>query len=242
MDIKCYLAMTAAEFAAAAVMPGHMAWMACHFSSYGTGLSNLPRKLPEGSMVIVNDRTPPNGHDPDLITQQLLQLAQEQSIACFLLDFQRSDMEENLRLAQQLTRDLPYPVGVTELYAKALDCAVFLSAPAPHCALETHLAPWAGREIWLEAAIETEQVTVTERGSKFVHLPDTDLTEPVFLEDTLHCRYRIDLMEDRVVFTLRRGRQEAAALLAQAQKLGVNQAVGLYQQLGKEYSNEPTEL
>lgn len=237
MDIKCYLAMTAAEFSAAAALPRHMAWMACHFSCYGTGLSNLPRQLPPGSMVIINDRTPAHGHDPELIGQQLAQLVEDLDVSCFLLDLQRPDMQENAKIARFLTQQLPCPVGVAAPYARDLDCPVFLGPPPLHCPLERHLAPWTGRDIWLEIATEAEIATVTVQGCQFTPLSAANLTEPVFTEAKLHCRYHIDLQKDRAVFTLQRQRQEAALLLASAEALGIKQAVGLYQLLDENFPN-----
>jgi hypothetical protein len=67
-----------------------MAWMACHFSPYGTGLSNLPPNLPANAMVILNDRTPIHGHDSKEILCQLNNLTPH----CLLLDFQRQAVEE----------------------------------------------------------------------------------------------------------------------------------------------------
>ena len=46
MAIRQYLAMTAAEMTQAGSLPRHSAWMACHFSPYSTGLTNLPDRLP----------------------------------------------------------------------------------------------------------------------------------------------------------------------------------------------------
>lgn len=231
MDIKCYLAMTAAEAAAVTTFPPYMAWMACHFSCYGTGLSNLPQSLPEGSMVIVNDRTPPYRHDPALITQQLLRLAQELNVSSFLLDLQRPDLEENRLIAQTLTKNLPYPVAVTALYAEDLDCPVFLSAPPPHHALKEHISPWKDREIWLEAAIESEQVTVTEQGSTAAGLSNGFPEEAVFHDDALHCHYSVALMEKQAVFSICRNRENIQTYLAEAETLGIKKAIGLYQQL-----------
>ena len=48
MAIGRYFAMTAAEIRGCSALPAGIAWMACHFSPYGTGLSNLPPELPEG--------------------------------------------------------------------------------------------------------------------------------------------------------------------------------------------------
>ena len=45
MGLPLYLAMTAAELSAAEALPRKMAYMACHFSLYGTGLSNIPEQL-----------------------------------------------------------------------------------------------------------------------------------------------------------------------------------------------------
>lgn len=76
MEIPLFLAMTAAEFRIAAEIPAHPAWMACHFSAYGTGISNLPRELPAGAMLMLNDRTPICGHDPEDVAKPLCDTAQ----------------------------------------------------------------------------------------------------------------------------------------------------------------------
>lgn len=231
MDIKCYLAMTASELSAAHSLPAQVAYMACHYSSSSGGLSNLPTGLPPGSMVMLNDLTPPQGHDPLLIATQLSQLAQEQSVSCFLLDLQRPDIPENQEVASILTRTLPCPVGVTPAYAGSLECPVLLPPPPLHTPLKEHLQPWAGREIWLEAAQETARIKITAEGSEYSPLPDEDLTEPSFTEAVLHCQYCIQIQEDHALFTLRRDRQALLWLLQEAQSLGVCCAVGLYQQL-----------
>ena len=46
MAIRPFLAMTAAEIRGTETLPPKTAWMACHFSPYSTGLSNLPKDLP----------------------------------------------------------------------------------------------------------------------------------------------------------------------------------------------------
>ena len=83
MAIPLYLAMTAREFRICKTVPANMAWMACHFSPYGTGLSNLPTSLPPGSMIILNDRTPICGHDPELIAAQLKELLKSCMLPAF---------------------------------------------------------------------------------------------------------------------------------------------------------------
>lgn len=231
MDIKCYLAMTAAELFTATELPPHIAYMACHFSSSNGGLSNLPTGLPPGAMVMVNDLMPPQDHDPQRIAAQLTQLAQEQSVSCFLLDLQRPDMPENREIASVLTQALPCPVGVTPAYADGLNCPVFLPPPPLYTPLTKHLEPWAGREIWLEAAPESAQIKITSQGGTYSPLPDDALAEPSFAEASLHCQYHMDIAEDHALFKLRRDRQALLSLLQEAQTLGVYCAVGLFQQL-----------
>ena len=91
MAIAPFLAMTAAEMHSCASLPEKVAWMACHFSPYGLGLSNLPKTLPPGSLLMMDDITPPQGHDPDLIAAQLEECVQKFQCSGVLLDFQRTD-------------------------------------------------------------------------------------------------------------------------------------------------------
>lgn len=231
MDIKCSLAMTAAEYAGAEVLPGNVAWMACHFSNGGKGLSNLPRELPPDSVVMVDDSTPAREHNPELILQQLEALAQQLQVSTFILDFQRPAIAENAQIAQLLVRQLPCPVCVSEHYAADLDCPVFLSPPLLHRTLEAHLAPWKGREVWLEAALESEQITVTPEGSNVEAIAFYPPGQESFEDTSLHCRYHIRVEEDHAVFTLTRDNDMLKRLLADAEKQGIRQAVGLYQQL-----------
>ena len=74
MGISHYLAMTAEEIATTDILPEHTAYMACHFSPYGTGLTNIPESLPKNAILILNDRIPFCGHDKALIAKQLAQL------------------------------------------------------------------------------------------------------------------------------------------------------------------------
>lgn len=229
-----FLAMTGAEFAQCEEKPGKIGWMACHFSPYSTGLSNLPTELPGGSMLIVNDRIPICGHDPGQIAQQLNEMVSAFSCCAVLLDFQRPGIEPTGQLVQMLTKSLSCPVGVSHLYAKELDCPVFLPPPALDTPLECHLAPWNGREIWLEAALDMAQFTVTEKGCTSLLLPYSPPDGDFFRDDGLCCSYRCDIRPDAAVFTLWRTPIDLADLLTQAQTLGIRRTVGLYQQLRKD--------
>lgn len=205
--------------------------MACHFSCYGTGLSNLPDALPAGTILILNDRTPVHGHDPGLISAQLLQLLEQHKPESILLDFQRPDSAETAAIAQTIVRDLPCPVAVSDCYAQPLACPVFLASPPLHKPLETYLAPWQGREIWLEAALEMQTATVTKDGCSFTcPEPATEETLP-FYDETLFCHYRIAVEETSAKFLLSRKETDLLSLLKKAEQLGVTRTVGLYQEL-----------
>lgn len=231
MALPLYLALTAAEFQECSSLPESAAWMACHYSPYGLGLSNIPRQLPENAMLILNDRTPAQGHDPDLILRQLRDLWDTLHYKCILLDFQRPDSPENAAVAKALVSDLTCPVGVSELYATGLDCPVFLSPAPPHAPLEEHLSLWQGREIWLEAALGGEVIAVTDKGSAFSPMLSSELPEAALEDPALHCHYQVRTYNDHIDFTLWRTTEDLSALLRQAADLGVTLAVGLWQEL-----------
>lgn len=235
MGITGYTAMTAAEFHSARVLPSHFAWMACHFSCYGTGLSNLPQQLPDGAMVIVNDRTPVHGHDPKIITAQLQALFEAQKPACFLLDLQRPDNPETKQIAQAIVAALPCPVGVSSLYAEDLDCPVFLPPPAIDCPFKDHLLPWTGRDIWLEVAEDTQTATVTEQGCTFSPGAPSPAEGDLLLDEEVFCHYRSETAENALRVYLWRDKEALHKMLLSANDFGVTLAVGLYQQLGADF-------
>lgn len=231
MVLPLYLAMTAAEMRAADVIPEKTAWMACQFSPYGQGLTNIPERLPEGSILILNDRMPCRGHSPDLAAAQLKQVIDHLGCESVLLDFQQPPDAESEAMVGAIVESLPCPVAVSEGYAKHVACAVFV-APAPlHVALTEHLAPWQDREIWLEAALCQEYVTIRKNGTTFVSQFPTDGLDGGFFDETLCCRYHTDLAEERVQFTLFDTPESLQTKLELAQSLGVSRAVGLYQEL-----------
>ena len=238
MAIQPFLAMTAAEIAGTHPLPPRIGWMACHFSPWGAGLSGLPRTLPPRSLLLVDDSEPIRDHDPRLVLDQLAACAERLDCRGIVLDFQRPDREEAQALAELLTSALPCPVAVSESYAAPLTCPVFLSPVPPSAPPEACLAPWAGREVWLELALDAVEVTVTERGSTFLSLPSAPAAEPEFFDKDLICRYHCDILEDAVRFTLRRAAEDLEGYLAAAEKLGATQAVGLYQEFHRRGSTQ----
>lgn len=230
MALTLYLAMTAAEMQTCTHLPKNVAWMACHFSPYGNGLSNIPAQLPAGSMLILNDRIPPQGHDPKIVASQLAQAAEKLQVSRVLLDLQRPDCGETEQIAQAVTRQLVCPVGVTPAYAAALSCAVFLT-PQLRKPLHEQLSQWHGRDIWLEAATDCELVTVTETGSIISSGQIPDTVQTIHTDEPLCCRYCLELEDTCARFTVWRDPEQLKHLLAEADSLQVQCAVGLYQQL-----------
>lgn len=227
MPLPLYLAMTAAEISGANQLPDPLAYMACHYSAYSAGLSNLPEQLPKGSMLIFNDRIPAAGHDPGRIVGQLKELCAALETECLLLDLQRPGDETTERIVRQLLAEPVCPVGVSELYAVDLDCPVFVSAPPLHVTLQQHLAAWSNREIWLETATDYCCYTVTETDSRIsAACHEAPLPCP-----QLRCHYGIYDHSDRIDFAIKRTAEDLKGLLMDAEAMGITKAIGLYQQL-----------
>lgn len=226
MILPLYLAMTAAEISACRHLPDKIAYMACHFSSYGTGLSNLPDSLPGGCMVMLNDRIPVAGHDPRLVASQISKLCSRLEAAGLVLDLQRPGDPLTGEIIEKILGAAPCPVAVSDTYAKDFDCPVFLSAPPLYVPLQTHMAPWAGRQIWLEAALDGCCCRVTENGSQIEACPPEVLSLPC---PELFCHYGIEEKPAQVDIRLSRTKEDLQLLLENAQ---ITLALGLYQQLG----------
>ena len=231
MAIAPFLAMTAAEMRNQAVLPPKIAWMACHFSPYGLELSNLPKDLPPGSLLMVDDITPPHGHNPALIAEQLTLCAKNLQCSGILLDFQRQNCPETAALAKHLAERLPFPVAVSDSYADDLDCPVFLPPVPPSVPPEAYFSPWKGREIWLELGLEGEILTLTEQGCTVTSLPYAAWDRDGFPDPELFCHYTIETNEKSAGFTLWRTKDDLQNLLQAAEKLRITYAVGLYQEL-----------
>lgn len=232
MALPLYLALTAAELEGCAALPDPLAWMACHFSSYGLGLSNLPRELPEGSLLILNDRIPVQGHDPQTVTGQLAELAEKVRACGVLLDFQRPDDPRTEAIVRAVTGAFPCPTAVSQCYAGTLSCPVFLDAPRAYHSLRRAADRWKGRELWLEVSLSPGTVTVTSQGSRYQ--PGTLFPGelPVHREDKLHCHYCMEKTDGAVRFHFKRTPEDLSALLEEAGSLGITKAIGLYQELG----------
>ena len=224
-----YLAMTAGEFHSCRDLPSKIAWMACHFSPYGTGLTKLPRELPAGALLILNDRTPIHGHNADLILDTLEAVMAEQNCGGLLLDLQQEGIPETEVLVQKLSA-LPCPIAVSVPYAPD-HTAIFLPPVPLLIPVGDYLAPWQGRDIWLDAALDACQITVTAAGATTTPLPARDLPALPHYDEELHLHYGLEVSPERAIFTLCRTKQDLSDLLDAAKAHGARNAVGLYQEL-----------
>lgn len=229
MAIPWYLAMTPGEISVCPQLPKHIAWMSCHFSASASGISNIPEELPKGAMLILDDSTPFNGHDPSVVTQKLLQVVEQLGIQRVLLDFQRPDVP--ISLVEMLVAALPCSVGVSSPYAQAVNCPVFLPPLPLHLTLEEYLTPYTNREIWLDLAPGCGELHILPQGNRYLPMAANAFAPGAFRDDTLRCRYATSVTEDGVVFSLCRSQEELPLLLEDAEKAGVTLAVGLYQEL-----------
>ena len=228
MFSEVFLAMTAAECKKA--LPNRVCFMACRFSPYSAGLTNLPTELPPNSMLLLDDSMPPAHHDPKTVIGQLGELVRQFSVSGVLLDFQREKTEVCKAMAEAILQALPCPVAVTEDYARDLGCAVFLSACPANVALEKYLQPWK-QGIYLEIAPSRMQITLTENGAEKVFLSVGETESLMFYDAGLCCHYKTEVSQNRAVFTLQRNKEDLERLIKKAQDCGVRATVGLYQEL-----------
>ena len=227
MFSNVYLAATQREIEE--FLPKKAAYLSCHFSSSGKGLSNLPQRLPEGSLLLVDDSMPVYGHESASVAKQLCDLVARFSLKAILLDFQREWSAEAQEMAQVILGAVPCPVAVTEGYARVLGCAVFLSAVPADVAIEKYLSPWLKQGVFLELAPCGLAIEVTKDGCK--KAPSWAQKQLSLYDKKLFCHYDVQVLSDKTLFTLTRTSADLAVLAEEALRLGAIGAVGLYQEL-----------
>ena len=228
MGLQRYLAGTAKEIFGVSSSWGCAAFLGCHFAPYNNGLMVL-EELPRCDMVILSDRIPVLGHDPDTVTGQLREILEQAGADCVLLDFQRAENPQTAAIVKAAAA-LPCPVAVTAGYGHCSEGPVFVEIPM-HRPLTDAAQQWPGRELWLDVAGNTQQATVTAEGAVFTSLPPALPHGLCHRDEALHCSYRIRVLEDWAEFTLFRTKEDMDSLLQEAEALGFAKAIGLYQEL-----------
>lgn len=229
MDLSIYPAFAGAELEAMLQYPGKTAWLGCHLSAYGSGITPLPAALKHCDMLVLTDEMPPEGHDSKAVAAELWSQANILGCERILLDFQRPPSEESLQIIQCVLEKAYVPVGVTSKYAQQLTCPVFLAPPPLWTPLEEAISPWVGREIWLEIAPESGCVTLTKEGSSYA--PCGTKPDYPFTDHGLCLSYKAEIYANKASVFLHRGISNLPHWLVQAEALGIRAAVGLYQQL-----------
>lgn len=231
MKIRFYLAMTADEMAGCAQLPPNPGWMACHFSPYGLALTDLPQTLPPEALLCCDDRIPIFRHDPDLVAAQLADAAKELACGAILLDFQLPEQPLTAQVVRAVCAAAPCPVAVTPGYAAESTGPVLLPPPKLWEPPSQWACPWKRRELWMEWGPQAAKIQVTASGSVFLPLEQRPAPSAADQTDeSLHCRYRLELAPEQADFYLWDDRETLAQKQSLAEKWGVTTFVGLYQQ------------
>lgn len=230
MPIRRYLAMTEGEFRRG-VSPPYPAYLACCFAPFGPGITPPPRTLPRGCALILTDRIEPSFHDPELAARQIHTFARQLQARAIVLDLQRPGHELNRATVRAVSTRAPCSVVVSAAYGDAADAPVLVSVPAG-IALEDALQPWAGRPVWLEMGMSGAQLELTGQGCRRKEAAGI-LPCPGDPEDKdLCCRYRTAVEADKATFYLYETLETWEEKLLLAEKLGIENAIGLYQEFG----------
>ncbi len=230
MSIPLYLAMTAADFFRCEEIPPHIAWMSLHFSPAGPGLSNLPGVLPPGSMVILDDQIPWNGHSHQQVCKELRGLLQTRKIRSLLLDFERPPRLETMALSQMilsLCQEIGCSVGLPKPYRTSGEGALFL--PPHPCHRTPDKLSAEAEEIWLEVAPVGFTADILHDG---VHLEDSPPLPlpgvPVFMSPALCCCYTSMPASQGIRVRLFDTKKTIQAKSIIWEQLGVTRLIGLY--------------
>ena len=151
--------------------------------------------------------------------------------AAFCWIFSGQGMRNRVSWRGSFPKPSPAPWACPRFTGGGLTCPVFLPPVPPDVNLADYLAPWQGREIWLELALDGEAITLTPSGAITAPLPPAAQLLGGHRDEKLHCHYQIHTDADSARFTLFRTPEDLDELLIEGEALGVTRAVGLYQEL-----------
>lgn len=229
MGLQFYLAMDPSEMQRNFPHRGAVAWFSCQFSREGESLSNLPQTLPEGSALILDDACSFPRLNTQAICSSLEQTAARLRLQAVVLDFQRPYMPRLGELASVLEGRLPCPVVVSRAYAAHTKGPVLMEPIPPDARPENWLAS-AHRPVWLELDNRTTRLVLTPQGLQRSFLTDFVPCGKVFTDKALCCHYQLRA-DSEPTFTLFRTKEDLTHLLRRLEALGVEAAIGLYQEL-----------
>ena len=230
MKIPMFLAMSAAEFSFCRQLPAHMAWLACHFSHSGSGISNTPTALPANSLLILDDSAPFQMHHPQQILEQLTFVSSKLQVRGVVLDFQRPVTAEVQELALLLQKKLPCPVAAPPPYSDGKS-PIFLPPVPLQQIPQIYLTPYRSREIWLEVALDRVQLHISKDGCRKELDTFGTFEELSHQSQQLYCHYQATCYPNEVIFRLQRTRKDLEELSEEVSCLGVSQMIGLWQEL-----------
>lgn len=202
--------------------PGNLAILGMHLSQDGMHLAGIPETVPEGCILLLDDRILPEKIDEDAILRQLASVLHKRSPKSLYLDFQRESVHST-SLIRRITESYPEITAVSALYAEGLSCPVVLPPIPLYKKVEEVLSPWQGREIWIEQDLSAWEVTVTKDGAdvKSTAIP----RESGFFDEALCCRYCIKTEENAAIFTLFSTSETLQKQAEKAASLGVKAAL-----------------
>ena len=232
MPIPFFLAIYAHDFPALPRLPPKVAWMSAHFSTSGPGMSNLPAKLPPGSLIILDDQTPWAGHSIETVCREMTAVLMRTEAYGLLLDFERPPEEETLLLTNalgQCCRELGIPMGAPESYATDPGIAIFHS-PLP-CQIPPEVLCPPGRAVWLDVS-PTAFLAHIGPDSTTGNLTEDEVSfsdeSQIFTDPALHCLYRSQPSDNGIDLLLYHTPQSITAMLETQELPGIQLALGLY--------------
>lgn len=233
MSIPLFLAMTSSEFSTCTQPPHSIAWLALHFSMSGPGLSNRPRRLPPGSLLILDDRSPWADHSIEVVCKELVALLLDCQAYGLLLDFERPPTEATLLLVQALCQccsELNVPLAAPSAYLKRCNAIHFIS-PIPFQQMPDKSDSVT---FWLDASPAALEVLITEGNavSREIFVPSSEViaAEHCFYSEILRCHYFSKAVPGGICLTLFRTAKSIRQMLSCEQAAPFQLAVGLWKE------------
>ncbi len=193
MGTEIYVVMTGKEIRDCGKLPEKIAYLGCHFG--GNGLVGLPDGLPEGSMLLIDDRVVPQESDIESALAQLKPLLPK--FSGIYLDFQREETPKEA--ANLLVEKLPFPVGVPKRFGIGIPVL-------PPRQLNLLPGDYYHPGCWTEAAMTAWELTVTKDGCSKKEVPRKKDFSGHYSE-ILYCSYSVEMDEEKAVFVMQNNRE-----------------------------------